>query len=59
MIRKEIINYTAVSSRIINIKIKPNPLNITTIQVYAHTSFHSGEYIKLWRIDYESVNNTI
>ena len=60
MIRKELINsvlnYTAVSSRIISIRIKANPINITIIQVYAPTASYSDEYTEKF---YENIENTI
>ena len=60
MVKKEIknsvINYTAVSSRIISIRIKANPMNITIIQIYAPTTAYTDEEIEQF---YESIDNTI
>ena len=60
MIKKEIknsvINYTAVSSRIISIWIKASPVNITIIQIYAPTTAYTDEEIGQF---YESIDKTI
>ena len=49
MVKKEIknsaINYTSVSSRIISIRIKASPMNITIIQIYDPTTAHTDEEI--------------
>ena len=59
MVKKEIqnsvINYTAVSSRIISIRIKASPMNIT-IQIYPPTTAYANEEIEQF---YESIDNTI
>ena len=60
MVKKEIknsfINYTSVSSRIISIRIKASPMNITIIKIYAPTTAYTDEEIEKW---YESIDNTI
>ena len=60
MVKKEIknsvINYTAVSSRIISIRIKESPMNITIIQIYAPITAYIDEEIDQF---YESIDNTI
>ena len=60
MVKKEIknsvINYTAVSSRIILIRIKASPMNITIIQIYTPTTAYTDEEIEQF---YESIDNTI
>ena len=60
MVKKEIknsvINYTAVSSRIISIRIKASPMNITIIQIYAPTTAYTDEEIEQF---YVSIDNTI
>ena len=47
MVKKEIknsvINYTAVSSRIMSIHINASPMNITIIQIYAPTTTYTDE----------------
>ena len=59
MVKKEIknsvINYTAVSSSIISIRIKASPMNITIIQIYAPTTAYTDKEIEQF---YESIDNT-
>ena len=43
---KAVINYSVISSRIISIRIKASPINMTIIQVYAPTTSHSYEEIE-------------
>ena len=43
---KAVINYSVISSRIIYIRIKASPINMTIIQVYAPTTSHSDEEIE-------------
>ena len=50
------INYTAISSRIIYIRIQSSPINIKLIQVYAPTTIHSDEEIEEF---YETNEQTI
>ena len=45
-VAKCLMGYWAVSSRVIVVKIKASPFNITVIQVYAPTSDHSDEEIE-------------
>ena len=60
MVKKEIpnsvINYTAVSNRILSIRIKASPMNITIIQIYSPTTAYTDEEIEQC---YESIDNTI
>ena len=60
MVKKEIknsvINYTAVSSKIILIRIKASPININIIQIYVPTTAYTDEEIEQF---YESIDNTI
>ena len=68
-IQNSVINYTAVSSRIISIRIKASPMhiiiennvtsfsmNITIIQIHAPTTAYTDEEIEHF---YESIDNTI
>ena len=60
IVRKELINavlnYTTISNRVISIRLKASPINITIIQIYAPTSTYNDEEIEQF---YETVDNTI
>ena len=60
IVRKELINsvlnYTTISSRVISIRLKASPINITIILIYAPTSTYNDEEIEKF---YETVDNTI
>ena len=60
IVRKELINavlnYTTISSRVISIRLKASPINITIIQIYAPTSTYNDEEIEQF---YETVDNNI
>ena len=49
-------NYSAVSSRIMSIRIKANPINISIIQIYAPTTTHEDQEIEDF---YESIEEEI
>ena len=49
-------NYSAVSSRIMSIRIKANPMNISIIQIYAPTTTHEDQEIEDF---YESIEEEI
>ena len=53
---KSVMNYSAVSSRIMSIRIKANPMNISIIQIYAPTTTHEDQEIEDF---YESIEEEI
>ena len=52
-------NYSAVSSRIMSIRIKANPMNISIIQIYAPTTTHEDQEIEdFYEIIEEEISKT-
>ena len=53
---KSVNNYSIISSRIISIRIKASPINMTIIKVYAPTTSHADEEIEEL---YKTIEKTI
>ena len=53
---ESVINYSMISSRIISIRVKAKPINITIIQVYAPTTHYSDNEIEDF---YETIEKVI